>query len=131
MTIQTPPITVEVVPRRGGPKPSLFTPAELEEIPKIAKAIAAMGLSPLRVTHSASVNAVQTPAPAPKPKDDEHAAAPTNATEAPADAAPGPEIVAEATTPTPRSRGVVYGLIALALVIGLGVFLWLRRKSSV
>jgi hypothetical protein len=131
MTIETPPITVEVVPRRGQELEPIFTPEELAEIPKLAEIVAAY--PPLRVTHSASVNAAQTPAPAPKPKDDEQAAAPAKTPEVVEDnsiiaTAPAPEIAADTTAP--RSRGVVYGLIALALVLGLGVFLLMRRKAA-
>jgi hypothetical protein len=128
MVIETPPITIEIVPHRGDEPKPLFTPEELAEIPKLAEIVAAT--SPLRVTHSANVNAVQTPAPKVEAQPAVSAPAPVEA--AVANVEPVAPISVEATATAPR-RGLYYGVPLFVGILGLliiGAILWRSRRRQ-
>ena len=133
MVIETPPITFTVTPSmRPADDRDLYKPEELAMIPELTAFVASR--PPLRVTHpkpdTTAVQAKPVPKVEPPPIREPTALKVQEPVAPEADAAPGPKIVAEATTSAPRNRGVIYGLIALALIIGLGVFLWFRRKAA-
>lgn len=129
MVIETPPITLTVIPRAGTPIEPLYSPEELAEIPKLAGIMARV--PPLTVTHPPPKSELPRPsAPTVASREGSALPATVQAADAAGTAPDALGVVAEPASSHSRSRNVYYGLGVLLLVGGVVWFIWRSRRHQ-